>query len=86
MNAYKLTVSTPAGKVFDDNVTYLGIRGTEGEMGIMAGHSPIVTTVVKSTCKIKITDDSIFYADVSEGLLTVAKDGATLLVHQFIKK
>ena len=50
MNTYKLIISTPDGSVFDDEAISLIVRGTEGELAIMAGHIPFITAVIKGTC------------------------------------
>ena len=51
MNTYKLVVSTPDGSVFDDEATTLVVRGTEGELAVMAGHIPFITAVKPGKCR-----------------------------------
>ena len=45
MNEYHLTVSTPSGTVFDGDAVFLSLRGAGGDLAVMAGHIPFVTTV-----------------------------------------
>ena len=52
MNTYKLVISTPDGSVFEDEAALLIVRGTEGELAVMAGHIPFITAVKSCECKI----------------------------------
>lgn len=83
MNTYKLIVSTPDGSVFDDEAAMLVVRGTEGELAVMAGHIPFVTAVKPGECKIVLSDESEKTATIGGGILTVAHDKTTLLCSDF---
>ena len=85
MNTYKLVVSTPDGSVFDDEATTLIVRGTEGELAVMAGHIPFVTS--GNPCKIKVeTDDDEFFANIGGGILSVSKDETVLMSSSYEKE
>jgi len=72
----KLLLSTSAEMVT--------IPGTEGEMGVMAGHMPLISTLKPGIVTIKGSDsDDRFYvaggfAEVTAEKLTVLADEATL--------
>lgn len=83
MNTFRLIVSSPDGDIFDDEVLMLIVRGTEGELAIMAGHAPFVTAVVSSECKVVLSDESERTAHTEGGLLSVARDKVTLLSGSF---
>ncbi|MGI6280348.1 MAG: FoF1 ATP synthase subunit delta/epsilon [Acutalibacteraceae bacterium] len=83
MNTFKLTVSSPDGDKFKGDVVKLDVRGVEGELAIMAGHIPFVTSIVKAPCTIWLEDGSKRTAMADGGLLTVDKNGATLLSSSF---
>jgi F-type H+-transporting ATPase subunit epsilon len=84
MNTFRLIVSSPDGNLFDGQAYMLTVRGGEGELAIMAGHVPFVTTVKPCNIKIELADeaedDRIGHID--GGLLTVAHDAVTLLTGQ----
>jgi F-type H+-transporting ATPase subunit epsilon len=40
---FKLEIVTPESKVFSGDVDFVKLTGTEGEMGIFAGHMPLMT-------------------------------------------
>lgn len=83
MNTYKLVVSTPDGSVFDGDAVALMVRGTEGELAILAGHVPFITAVKSGECKIILPDDSEKTAKIGGGILTVQNEKTTLLCSDF---
>ena len=54
------------------------VRGTEGDLAIMAGHVPFVTAVVRGRCAV-VTPEGRKEGTVEEGLLTVDEKQTTLL-------
>ena len=83
MNTFKLTVSSPDGNKFQGDVVKLDVRGTEGELAIMAGHIPFVTSLVEAPVNILLDDDTEKKAFAKGGLLTVGTDEVTLLSGSF---
>jgi len=83
MSTYKLIISTPDGSVFDDKAEILIVRGTEGELAVMAGHIPFITAVNPGECKIVLPDDGEKTATIGGGILTVQNDKTTLLCSDF---
>ena len=83
MNTFKLTVASPDGNQFEGEVIKLDVRGTEGELAIMAGHVPFVTSLVKCPCIIQIDENTKKTATADGGLLCVDTDSVTLLAGSF---
>ena len=83
MNPFHLIVSSPDGNLFDGKAVMLTVRGTEGELAVMAGHIPFVTAVVACDCTIVTDDDTERLAHTDGGLLSVAQDKVTLLSGSF---
>ncbi|MBR6675869.1 MAG: F0F1 ATP synthase subunit epsilon [Clostridia bacterium] len=83
MKTYHLTVSTPDGNVFSGQCTELLVKGTEGELVVMAGHIPFVTSLVPSRCTLWLEDGTEKAATVDGGVLTVGKDSVTLIAGSF---
>ncbi len=83
MNTYKLTVSSPDGTRFQDEIMELSLRGANGDLAVLAGHIPFMTSVQPGKCKVVLTDGTERFGVVDGGLLTVSKDGATLLSGSF---
>ena len=84
MNEYQLTVSTPSGTVYDGDAVFLSLRGAGGDLAVMAGHIPLVTTVRKCVCKVRFPEETERTADCETGFLTVSKTGVHLLTSGFV--
>ena len=85
MNTFTLTVATPNGTAWSGKVVMLSLRGIAGDLAVMAGHIPFVTSVKACDVKIELADEAeslrIGYTD--GGLLTVTAEGTTLLTGHF---
>ena len=78
-NAFRMIVSSPEGTIFDGEIAMLTLRGTEGELAIMAGHIPLVTPIVACDGKLVLEDDTERPFHTDGGLSSVTHDAATLL-------
>ena len=83
MNTFKLTISSPDGNKFCGDVVKLDVRGVEGELAIMAGHVPFVTSLVKSPCVVWTDENTKKTALTDGGLLCVDNKSATILSGSF---
>ena len=83
MNTFTLTVATPDGNRFCDEAVGLFVRGTEGDLAVLAGHTPFITAVQAGECRIELPDDTERTAQVDGGLLTVSPERVTLLSGTF---
>ncbi len=80
MNTFMLTVSTPDGNRFEGEAQALFVRGTEGDLAILADHAPLVTAVKDCACRIVDGDGGEISADISGGLLSVSDGGDAILM------
>ena len=65
MKTFNLTVSSPDGNRFCGQAVKLDVRGVEGDLAIMAGHTPFVTSIVKCPCRIQLEDGTRYDAVIS---------------------
>ena len=79
MKTFPLIISSPDGDLFRGEAEMLILRGTEGDLAIMAGHVPFVTAVVKGNCVVITDTDERKEGVIDEGLLTVDADRTTVL-------
>ena len=79
MNTFSLMISSPDGDLYRGDAGMLILRGTEGDLAIMAGHVPFVTAVVKGNCVVITDADERKEGVIEEGLLTVDADRTTVL-------
>ncbi len=83
MTPFTLKISSPDGDVFHGEITRLCLRGTEGELAVMAGHIPFVTAVRAGECRIQTADGTIRRGHTDGGMLTVGKENTVLLSGSF---
>ena len=84
MKTFPLTIASPDGDLFDQPVVRLILRGTEGDLAVMAGHIPFITAVRPGDCRVELEDGSEKLGRLDGGLLTVAEDRVTLLSGSFV--
>ncbi|KPJ48940.1 MAG: ATP synthase F0F1 subunit epsilon [candidate division Zixibacteria bacterium DG_27] len=79
MAMYTLTIVTPEEVVFEDEVISLVAPGSEGYLGVLTDHAPLITALVpgKLTVKDKRGKESVF--SLSGGFLEVSNNVATIL-------
>ena len=83
MNTFKLTVASPDGNKFSGEIVKLDVRGTEGELAVMAGHIPFTTSVMSAPCAVWLDENTKKTAVTDGGLLTVGNDSVTFLSGSF---
>ncbi|MBQ6594267.1 MAG: F0F1 ATP synthase subunit epsilon [Clostridia bacterium] len=83
MSTYRLIISTSLGKVFDGQVERLTLRGAEGDLAILAGHVPLMTTVRPGTVSLVLPDGGRKEASCDGGLLTVGTGDTVALLEHF---
>ena len=79
MNTYKLIISSPDGNIFEGEAVKLSVRGTEGDLAVMAGHIPFITAVRECDCKIEFEDGTEKIGHTLGGLLNVSKESVIML-------
>lgn len=82
MNTYHLSIITPNGKVFDDQVESLVAPGAAGSLGILAGHAPIVVSLKNGLLAVKKENEERFYA-ISAGILEVSGQNRVLVLSDY---
>ena len=79
MKTFLLTISSPDGALFAGQVARITLRGAEGDLAVMAGHVPFITSVQAGDCLLHLEDGSVKSAKTEGGLLTVTHESVTLL-------
>lgn len=83
MNTYQLTISSPDGCLFSGEVAWITLRGAEGDLAVMAGHVPFITSVQQGDCALHMADGTVRQAKTEGGLLTVTHEAVTFLTAGF---
>ncbi len=82
MNAFHLKIVTPDGLSYDGEALRLTVRTTVGDLGIMAGHVDLVTSLGMGRASV-VTESGTRYAACIGGMLSVRKDLVTLVATTF---
>ena len=86
MNTFLLKISSPEGDLFCGQAICLRVRGTEGDLAVLAGHIPFISSVKPCDCIIDLEDETERVGHVDGGILTVASDAVRLLSGSFVWK
>ncbi len=79
MKTYPLVISSPDGDLFRGDAQMLILRGTEGDLAVMAGHVPFVTAVKQGACTLVGAEGERREGTIEEGILTVDAEKVTVL-------
>ena len=83
MRAFKLGILTPTGQAFSGDVTSVTLRTTDGEVGILAGHTDYLAGVDVCTVKLLDADGKPKFAFCGGGFFSVTAGEATLVADEF---
>jgi F-type H+-transporting ATPase subunit epsilon len=84
MSTIKLEIVTPEAKTFSEDVDMVTLTGTEGEMGILPQHMPLMTQLVAGEVVAKKGSQNIFLA-VGDGFVQVTGDRVAILTDMAIR-
>ena len=85
MNALQVSVITPYGKIFDGEADLVSLPGSEGEFGVLLGHSNMLSLLKAGVVEITIGSKKELiainwgYARVQENQLDILIDDAVLI-------
>ena len=79
MKTVKVNIVTPDGPVYDSEVTMVVAKTTSGEIGVLAGHIPMVAPLAISAVKLKKQDGSRDVVAVNGGFIEVRPDEISIL-------
>ena len=78
MKTFRFVISTPDGNLYEGDIVKVSLRGTEGELAVMANHTPFVTSVKPCACRIELEDGTTKTLNLERGLLHVTMNNVTL--------
>lgn len=83
MAKFNLSIITYSKKLLEKEVEYVRVRTTQGDMGILANHTPLVVELDPGEMKIKNEDKEEFYF-LSGGFLEVSDNKVNIIADQAI--
>jgi F-type H+-transporting ATPase subunit epsilon len=84
---YLLTIVTPEKVFYEEDVVSLIAPGSEGYLGVLTDHAPLITGLVPGKLTVKDTNNQEVNFAISGGFMEVFKNQVTLLADsvEFVK-
>lgn len=82
---FELTVVSAERKIFEGTVTSVRVSGLDGELGVYAGHAPLLTAIKPGMVKFTLADGKEEFIYVSGGFLEVQPTVVTVLADTAIR-
>ncbi|CAN7147529.1 F0F1 ATP synthase subunit epsilon [Paenibacillus sp. LjRoot153] len=79
MSTFLLEIVTPERKVYAEQVDMVSVKGTEGELGILPNHIPLVTPLRIAPITVKKAGSKDEVIAVNGGFMEVRKDKVVIL-------
>lgn len=83
MNTFHLVISSPDGNLFDGDAQAIHLCGADGDLAVLAGHVPLITSVKPCECVVVLSDGTQKSGFTDGGVLTVSPDITTLISGSF---
>ena len=74
----RLEIVTPHGTAFSDNVEMVTLPGSEGQLGVLPQHVPLMTQIVPGEIIVRKNGSDRLFA-VGEGLVEITADRVAIL-------
>ena len=78
-STFKLSILTPERTVFEGDVEYVEVPGSEGYLGVLAHHAALVTALASGTLTVRRAGGTDERMEVSGGFFEVSNNRATVL-------
>lgn len=82
MANFRLEIVTPGGKIYSNDVEFVLVRTTEGDMGILANHSPFVAGLAVGEMIVREEKGKEIPYYVSGGFLEINSNKVIVLVDE----
>lgn len=79
MRTFPLNISSPDGSLFNGEITKISLRGAEGDLAVMAGHIPFITSVKPCEFHLELEDGTVKSGHTAGGILTVSEETVIFL-------
>ena len=84
MANFKLEIVGPSGKVYSNDVEFVLVRTTEGDMGILPNHSPFVAGLAIGEMMVREEKGKEISYYISEGFLEINNNKVIILADEAI--
>jgi F-type H+-transporting ATPase subunit epsilon len=80
MDTIKLSIVTPNGEIFNNEVKSVTLPGKEGEFGVLPGHASLVSSLTVGVIEIEKKDALKEAVAINWGHVKVSEDSVDILV------
>jgi F-type H+-transporting ATPase subunit epsilon len=84
MATLKLEIVTPESKAYSDDVEMVVVPGSEGELGILPQHIPLLTAIKPGELRVQKQGQETVFA-VGEGFVEVTQESVIVLTDMALK-
>lgn len=85
VNTLNIDVVSAESEVFSGQALFVVLPGESGELGVMPGHTPLITRIKPGTVRIKMADGAEEMVFVAGGILEVRPNKVTVLADTAIR-
>lgn len=85
VNTLNIDVVSAESEVFSGQALFVVLPGESGELGVMPGHTPLITRIKPGTVRIKMADGAEEMVFVAGGILEVQPNKVTVLADTAIR-
>lgn len=78
----KVSVVSANAEVWSGEAKQLTARTVEGEIGILAGHEPLLAILASGEVRVTVADGTRFTARAEDGFLSVENDVVTVVARE----
>ncbi|MHB2016259.1 MAG: ATP synthase F1 subunit epsilon [Candidatus Xenobia bacterium] len=78
--SFQVEIVTPESLRYEEQATYIEVRGSEGDMGILADHAPLVALLSPGVTRVRTPQGRELVFATGEGFARIANNKASVLV------
>lgn len=84
MANFKVSIVTHVKKILEEEIEFLKLRTTEGDLGILANHSPLVAELAMGKLELVYSKEKRDVYFLSGGFLEISNNQATIIADEII--
>ena len=81
---FRCSIVTPAASVFEGDVRYVSLPSWDGQMGVMAGRSPVLASLGIGSLRIELAEGGDQWFVIDGGFVQMAGDDLTILTERAV--
>ena len=85
MATIKVDVVSVEGEIFSGQAKFVALPGESGELGILPGHTPLITRIRPGAVRIEAENGTEEFVFVAGGILDIQPSGVTVLADTAIR-